>query len=89
MSFNFIITPSLAKQLNKLAHKDKPLAIAIRKKIFQIINSDITFINHFKNLRHNLKNYKRAHIGSFVLMFKFEGNTIIFDRFSHHDKAYE
>ena len=78
MSFKFIITPNLRRVLNKLAHKDRALAVAVRKKITQIISNDIAFINHFKNLRGNLSRYKRVHIGSFVLMFKIEEDTIIF-----------
>jgi len=88
MTFNFIITPALSKQINKLALKDITLAIAVRKKIIQIINSNTAFINHFKNLKGKLSKYKRAHIGSFVLMFKVEKDTIIFDKFRHHDEAY-
>lgn len=88
MSFKFIITPSLGKALNKLAYNDRALAVAVRNKMVQIINSDEEFIWHFKNLRGNLSSYKRVHVGSFVLIFKVEGNTIIFDRFRHHDEAY-
>ena len=88
MSFKFIITPALEKIIDKLARKDKILALAIRKKMAQLINSNISFINHLKNLRGNLSKYKRVHIGSHVLMFKIENNTLIFDKFIHHDKAY-
>ena len=88
MTFNFVLTPALAKQLDKLFFKDKILAIAVRKKIVQIISLDEVTIQHFKNLRHGLSDYKRVQIGSFILMFKIEGNTIIFDKFRHHDEAY-
>jgi len=50
MTFEFIIPPELERRLDKLAHKDKPLALAVRKKIQQIINCDETTIHHFKNL---------------------------------------
>jgi len=88
MTFKFIITPALSKQVDKLAHRDKILAVAVRNKIAQIVGSDIVFINHFKNLRGSLSQYKRVHVGSFVLMFKAEKDTIIFDKFRHHDNAY-
>lgn len=88
MTFNFVLTPALTNQLDKLFFKDKILAIAVRKKIVQIISLDEVAIQHFKNLRHGLSDYKRVQIGSFILMFKIEGNTIIFDRFRHHDEAY-
>jgi len=88
MTFKFIITPALSKQVDKLAHRNRSLALAVRNKIAQIIGSDIVFINHFKNLRGSLSQYKRVHVGSFVLMFKVEKDIIIFDRFRHHDDAY-
>lgn len=88
MSFKFTISPELERTLDKLAHKDKTLAIAVRKKIQQIISCDETAIHHFKNLRSGMSNYKRVHIGNFVLFFKVEKDVLIFDRLVHHDKAY-
>jgi mRNA-degrading endonuclease RelE of RelBE toxin-antitoxin system len=43
---------------------------------------------NFKNLRRGMSDYKRVHIGKFVLFFKVEKDVIIFDRFVHHDEAY-
>ena len=88
MTFEFIIPPELERRLDKLAHKDKPLALAVRKKIQQIINCDETTIHHFKNLRRGMSDYKRVQLGSFVLLFKVEKETIIFGGLIHHDKAY-
>ncbi len=89
MTFNFIISPKLERLLDKLARRDKALAIAVRKKIDQIINSDETSIPHFKNLRRDRSDYKRVHVGSFVLTFQIEEDTIILKRFTHHDMAYK
>jgi len=88
MTFNFIISPELERLLDKLAHKDKPLALAIRKKIQQIISCDESTIHHFKNLRGGMSDYKRVQIGSFVLLFKVEKDIVLFDRFVHHKEAY-
>ena len=88
MVYKFIITPDLRSQLDKLGHKDKALAVAVGKKITQIISCDESEINHFKNLRGDLSDHKRVHVGSFVLFFRIEGDVIIFDRFEHHDNAY-
>ena len=88
MAVDFIISPELERRLDKLAHKDKTLALAVRKKIQQIINCDETTIHHFKNLRGGMSDYKRVQLGSFVLLFKVEKDVIIFDRFVHHGKAY-
>ena len=86
--FRFVITPDLEKQLNKLCSKDKTLAIAVRKKIAQIVSCNEAEFKHFKNLRGDLSDYKRVHVGSFVLFFKLQGDVIFFDRLEHHDKAY-
>ena len=88
MSLPFDVSPTLQKTLNKLGRKDRTLAIAVRKKIDQIINCDETTINHFKNLRHDLSYLKRVQIGSFVLTFRLKGDIIIFDDFDHHDRIY-
>jgi mRNA-degrading endonuclease RelE of RelBE toxin-antitoxin system len=89
MSFRFVVSDDLKKVFDKIGRKDKVLAINISKKIKQIISSDHSFVEHLKNLKGGLKNYKRVHIGSFVLMFKIENDVIIFDKFEHHDSAYK
>ena len=89
MSLPFDISPRLEKILDKLGKKDRNLALAVRKKIQQIIESDPASINeHFKNLRHDFSDCKRVQIGSFILFFRLEGDKIIFDRFKHHDDTY-
>lgn len=57
-------------------------------KIEEIVNSDN--IEHYKNLRYDMKDSKRVHIGHFVLVFQFDlqTNTIPFDDFDHHDLIY-
>lgn len=75
--------------LQKLKRKDFPLFIALQKKINQIAEMDIVSINHFKNLRHDLSPFKRVQIGSFVLVFRVQDNTIIFEDFDHHDRIYK
>ncbi len=88
MSFGFEISPKLKPVLDKLYKKDKNLAISLNKKIKQIINSDLESINHFKNLKKPLNHLKRVHVGSFVLTFQVKDNSVIFEDFVHHDKAY-
>ena len=48
-------------------------------------------IEHYKNLRFNMKDSKRVHIGHFVLVFQYNKaiNIINFDDFDHHDKIYK
>jgi len=57
--------------------------------IQQIISCDETTIHNFINLRGGMSDYKRVHIGSFVLFFKHGKNVSVFDRFVHHGKAYK
>ena len=75
--------------LKKLKKKDPPLFKATQKKILQISQLKREEIDYFKNLNAPLNQYKRVHIGSFVLMFRAEGDTVFFDKFEHHDKIYK
>ena len=78
----------ISKVLEKLKKKDIILFTAVRKKIRQIASYDETAIQHLKNLRHDVGDYKRVQVGSFILFFRLEGDTIVFERLVHHDEAY-
>ncbi|MCR4327153.1 MAG: addiction module toxin RelE [Nanoarchaeota archaeon] len=84
---NYEIRPHLQKVPNKLSKKDKILYGQVLNKIGEVANSDP---EHYKNLRYDLKDSKRVHVGSFVLVFQFDkkNNKIIKDNFDHHDKIY-
>jgi len=69
MNFKVIIDPELKKIFGKIAKKDPVLALAINKKIKQVISCDKISILHFKNLTGSMSNMRRVHIGSFVLCF--------------------
>jgi YafQ family addiction module toxin component len=86
---NYEIKPYLQEILNKLSKKDKVMYERILKKIEEIITSED--IEHYKNLRHDMKDRKRVQLGPFVLVFKVlkESGTISFLDFSHHDEVYE
>lgn len=90
--FDFDLTDELKLIIRKLVKKDKKKVEIINKKIKEIINCDKVSIQHYKNLRHDLKEYKRVHIQtSFVLVFKIDifNNFILFADFDHHDKIYK
>ena len=57
--FNFELKESLERKFRKIAKKDKLLMIAIYKKIGEIITNTPDTINRYKNLRHDLKEFKR------------------------------
>ena len=89
--FNFDVSDKLKIKISKIVKKDKKRAEIIRKKIREITNNDAETIKRYKNLRHDLGDFKRVHIdGSFVLTFKVDltNNFILFYDFDHHDKIY-
>ena len=89
MNFKITISDDLKKKLIVLKQKDKTIYLALKKKILQIANCDKSSITHFKNLRGDLKSFKRVHTGSYVLIFRIVDDTIIFEEFDHHDKIYK
>ena len=89
--FSFDLSDELKIILAKLSKKDPIRTIIINKKIKRIIACDKKTIEHYKNLKYDLSDYKRVHIDkSFVLLFEVlkERNHIIFTKLAHHDKIY-
>lgn len=86
--FDYKTSKNLDKILLKLSKKDKKLYEQIMKKIYEISNS--LDVEHYKNLRYDLKEFKRVHIGQFVLVFRFDKKEglIYFTDFDHHDNIY-
>jgi len=87
--YSFEILPNLKETLAKLSKKDKSLYERVLKKIEEVINSGN--VEHYKNLRYNISDRKRVHIGHFVLVFKVvkDSDKIIFVDFNHHDNVYK
>ena len=86
---NWKISEHLQEVMKKLSKKDKPLYEQLVKKIDEIINCGD--VEHYKNLRYNMKDSKRVHIGHFVLIFQYDlsTDTVNFDDFDHHDTIYK
>ena len=86
--YSYEIKPSLQKILKRLSKRDSLLYERVINKIEEIAKADI---EHYKNLRYDLKGEKRVHIGHFVLVFEFvkERNEISFLDFDHHDRIYD
>jgi len=87
---NYFFEEKLKKKLLILYKKDAKRYSILMKKIEEIITLDN--IEHYKNLRSPLQNFKRVHINShFVLVFKYEKNNdaIYFYDFDHHDNIYK
>ena len=85
----FEIKPELNKKLVKLSKKDKNSYEAVMNKIQEIVDSPNA--EHYKNLRYDMKDSKRVHIGHFVLVFSYDKSQdfISFEDYDHHDNIYE
>ena len=88
MSLRVILSSDFKKNVRAIKRKDKSLFDAVEKKISQIASLDVQSLHHFKNLRAPLQAYKRVHVGSYVLLFRVENDTVILEAFNHHDQVY-
>jgi len=89
--FNFDLSDELKFKIIKLAKKDRKRVEIINKKIKEVINSDLESIKHYKNLRYDMKEFKRVYIdSSFVLTFKIDlqNKFVLFVDLDHHDNIY-
>lgn len=85
----FEIKPHLQKILEKLFKKERNTYEAVMGKISEVVNSAEP--EHYKNLRYNLKELKRVHIGHFVLAFNYDKQKdfLSFVDYDHHDNIYK
>jgi YafQ family addiction module toxin component len=85
--YNLEVRESADKIFSKLAKKDKVSFEYINKKIKEIQENPY----HFKPLKAPMQNYRRVHIGNFVLVYSIDENskTIIVERYKYHDETYK
>ena len=80
-----VFSVEFKKILVKIAKKDKPGLQKIENQIYKIISNPTLG----KPLRNVMKNYRRVHIGSFVLVYKIENEEVTFMDFDRHDVVYK
>lgn len=90
MAFDYDFSDQLLVKIDALKTSNKLLLISLQKKVSEIKSRDNQTIDFYKNLKSPMQEYKRVHIGSFVLTFKVDKrlNHILFWDLVHHDKAY-
>jgi len=73
--------------LKKLAKKNKISFLYISKKVKEVIENPY----RFKPLKKPLQNFRRIHIGNYVLVYSIneKSKTIIIERYKHHDEVYK
>ena len=89
--FDVDFSDDFEKQVRSLSKKNKPLSDALEKKVAEIVSRDAESIDFYKNLNAPLNEFKRVHVGSFILIFRVykEKNFVFFKSFEHHDEAYK
>ena len=72
-------------------HKNIRRNFELKKRLQNKMNEILENPYHYKPLRNVLKNKRRTHIGSFVLIFEVTENdhSVTFHSFKHHDESYE
>ena len=91
MPLEYDLSDKLKDILQNLAKRDPKKVLIINKKIKQIVNSDELTIEHYKNLRYTMKDFKRVHIDKhFVLTFQYDRmkKFVFFVDYDHHDNIY-
>ena len=90
--FEFDLSDELKLILERLGKRDRIFAESVNKKIKEIVNQKTDSIEHYKNCKYDLKDYKAVYINkSFVLLFRVlkEQNFILFWKLDHHDRIYK
>uniref|UniRef100_A0A7C3RED8 Type II toxin-antitoxin system mRNA interferase toxin, RelE/StbE family n=1 Tax=Archaeoglobus fulgidus TaxID=2234 RepID=A0A7C3RED8_ARCFL len=85
MSYRAEFSDEFLKIARRLKNKDPELFSRLKTKVEEILKNP----EHYKPLRGKLKGLRRAHVGSFVIIFKIEGECVKFVTFKHHDRVYE
>jgi len=85
--YNLEVRESVSKLFSKLVKKDRVSFDYISKKIREIRESPY----HFKPLRKPMQNFRRVHIGHFVLVYSIneENKSVIIEKYEHHDTVYK
>ncbi len=84
MTYRAEFSDEFLKIARKLKNKDPELFRRLKTKIEEILRNP----EHHKPLKGKMKGLRRAHVGSFVIIFRIEGECVKFVTFKHHDRAY-
>lgn len=83
--YEVVLSPRFSRATKGLQKKNLAAFTALKKQIIKISdNPDLG-----KPLRNVLKNKRRVHIGSFVLIYEIYNKQIFLLDFDHHDKIYK
>lgn len=80
-----VYSDRIVRILARHKKKDRRLFQEIENQIEKVIREPTIG----KPLRYTLKNRRRVHVGSFVLVYEFNNGELRFIDFDHHDKIYK
>ncbi|MBI5803318.1 type II toxin-antitoxin system mRNA interferase toxin, RelE/StbE family [Candidatus Pacearchaeota archaeon] len=85
--YNLEVRENINRIFIKLAKKDKVSFEYITKKITEIRENP----HHFKPLKAPMQNFRRVHIGNFVLVYSIDEKrkVVIIEKYEHHNKVYK
>jgi YafQ family addiction module toxin component len=84
MEYSIEFSSTFEKSMKKLKKKDKVMYDQIQKKLIDLVENP----DHYKPLRNIFAGYRRIHFGSFILIYKIDGDIIRIISLDHHDKSY-
>ncbi len=84
MRYRAVFSKEVTRALGKLKKKDRPTF----RRVERLIEKVLEHPELGKPLRYDLKNHRRESVGSFVLVYEFRGDTILFADYDHHDNVY-
>lgn len=84
MAYTIEFSDEFDKSIQKLKIRDRALFGHIQKKLIALVKNP----EHYKPLKNVLAGFRRLHFGSFVLIYKIEGDTVRIISLDHHDMAY-
>lgn len=79
-----IVDPICKRIFDSLAKRKPDIFKKLQKQILKILKEPILG----KPLRYNLRNFRRIHVDSFVLIYEVWGSEIRVVDFDHHDRVY-
>jgi len=84
MAYAIEFSEEFERSMKKLKKKDVVLFTQIQKKLIEIVENP----EHYKPLKNILAGFRRIHFGSFVLIFKIDGEIVKIISLDHHDNSY-
>lgn len=84
-TYELVISSEFERELKTLKKKRPTIYTRLQKQILKILREPTLG----KPLRNVLRNYRRVHIDSFVLIYEIHNKEIRLLECSHHDKIYK